>query len=138
MNGIFIAIDIGTLKSGWAASDLLCTVAIPMGCFKTKGDCREFHRFKAFVNSNHILGCVFGLPASQKCGLFYRHVSLAEDWLLKEFRHLKLGAIHFQDERFTSFNAKRMNKACDSVSASFILQEYLDLRQKSFIDAAKR
>lgn len=129
--GLFIAIDVGTFKNGWAASDLLCSVAIPMGCFRPKDDCREFHRFKAFVNNNHILGCVFGLPAAQKCGLFYQHVSLTENWLLHQFKHLKLGSIHFQDERFTSFNAKKRNKVCDSVSASFILQEYLDHKRKN-------
>ena len=137
--GLFVAIDIGTFKNGWAASDLLGSVAIPMGCFRLKDDCREFYRFKVFVNSNHILGCVFGLPAAQKRGLFYQHVSLTESWLLDKFKHLKLGSIHFQDERFTSFNAKKKNKVCDSVSASFILQEFLDYKRKmSHVTAAEK
>lgn len=137
--GQILAIDYGKARCGIAATDDFQIIASGLPTVDTKS---IFEFFKKYLGENNVDGLVVGLPTDLKGNL-----SEIEKDILKFIERFKNTfpevEIHRMDERFTSKMAsffisqsgkskkKREEKGLiDKVSATLILQNFLELKQK--------
>lgn len=137
--GQILAIDYGKARCGIAATDDFQIIASGLPTVDTKS---IFEFFKKYLGENNVDGLVVGLPTDLKGNL-----SEIEKDILKFIESFKNTfpevEIHRMDERFTSKMAsffisqsgkskkKREEKGLiDKVSATLILQNFLELKQR--------
>ncbi len=137
--GQILAIDYGKARCGIAATDDFQIIASGLPTVATKS---IFEFFKKYLGENIVDGLVVGLPTDLKGNL-----SEVEKEILKFIEKFKTTfpdvEIHRMDERFTSKMAsffisqsgkskkKREEKGLiDKVSATLILQNFLELKQR--------
>ncbi len=137
--GQILAIDYGKARCGIAATDDFQIIASGLPTVDTKS---IFEFFKKYLGENNVDGLVVGLPTDLKGNL-----SEIEKDILKFIERFKNTfpevEIHRMDERFTSKMAsffisqsgkskkKREEKGLiDKVSATLILQNFLELKQR--------
>ncbi|MGV8915288.1 MAG: Holliday junction resolvase RuvX [Kaistella sp.] len=137
--GQILAIDYGKARCGIAATDDFQIIASGLPTVDTKS---IFEFFKKYLGENNVDGLVVGLPTDLKGNL-----SEIEKDILKFIEKFKNTfpevEIHRMDERFTSKMAsffisqsgkskkKREEKGLiDKVSATLILQNFLEFKQK--------
>lgn len=137
--GQILAIDYGKARCGIAATDDFQIIASGLPTVATKS---IFEFFKKYLGENIVDGLVVGLPTDLKGNL-----SEVEKDILKFIEKFKTTfpdvEIHRMDERFTSKMAsffisqsgkskkKREEKGLiDKVSATLILQNFLELKQR--------
>ena len=133
--GRFIGIDVGTKRIGLARSDLLRTIASPIG---TYGRDEIFDEIRKLVEKEQVRGFVVGWPLTPK-GEEGKSTEMVNKFILqleKRFPNLKIVKV---DERYTSVKAvqsmveagvpkmkRRNRKRIDRAAAAIILQTYLD------------
>ena len=136
--GKFLAIDYGEKRIGFAISDEMNLIALPLIQFENKGTKNLLIEFKKYIQDDKIQGIVWGLPLSlsgEERPLTEKIRRIASE--LKEV--LKL-PIYFVDERFSSREVSRdlikradksrakRKKVLDKLAASKILQTFLERR----------
>ncbi len=132
----FLAIDYGTKRTGLAVCDAQETMAFPLTVIH--GQKNLIERIEQIVASEHIDAIVLGLPLNMdgSQGPQAQQV-LAFAERLKQ----RIGmAIHFQDERLSSFGAEeklqatglskaKQRQRLDAVAAAEILHAFLEERK---------
>ncbi len=136
--GRFLGVDVGSKRVGLARTDLLKTVANPIGTFSPEESIQEIERQ---INSEGpVIGIVVGWPLTSEgdptdaTGLVIDYINL----LKKKFKGIK---IYKMDERFTSRQAmnimvesgvpkmkRRQKGRLDQAAAALILQQFLEAR----------
>ncbi|MEX0648232.1 MAG: Holliday junction resolvase RuvX [Balneolaceae bacterium] len=136
--GRLLGVDVGSRRVGLARTDLLRTIANPIGTFPPED---SFHEIKKQVLSEGpVKGVVVGWPLTPQ-GSPTDATGLAADYikrLQKEYPDIE---IYKMDERFTSRQAmkimvdsgipkmKRQQKGrLDQAAAALILQQFLEAR----------
>ncbi len=133
-----IGIDVGTKRVGIAQTDLLKTIASPVGTFPPDDVLNELIRI---VEKSPVEGFVIGWPLDPR-----GDEGAATDMVIKFIAKLENQfpdiPIHKIDERFTSSKARqvmlesgiskkkrREKERVDRIAAALILQSYLDTNQ---------
>lgn len=130
-----IGIDVGTKRVGVAQTDLLKTIASPVGTFSPD---EAVIKISEIVKSNLVDKFVIGWPLTPK-GEEGSSTQMVEDFILilnRSFPDIPVTKI---DERFSSNRAReimieagvpkkkrRNKKKVDQIAAAVILQSYLD------------
>lgn len=130
-----IGIDVGSKRVGLARSDLLRTVANPVGTYPVQ---EVFHKLEELIQNERVKKFVVGWPLTPRGeeGEATEGVDLFINKLKTRFPHVEVVKV---DERYTSKEAvKVMIRAgrsqkertkrgrIDKAAASIILQKYLD------------
>ena len=135
-----MSIDYGDRRVGIALSDPSHTISYPSGFINKKNDNYLIDEIIKIIDQKQIEKIIIGLPLSMSG--FYseqtKKVICFKDFLVKELSNRKIVIdIDMIDERLSSVSAKNImiqqgiktghNKGrIDELSASIILQEYLD------------
>jgi putative Holliday junction resolvase len=127
-----LGLDIGDKKIGVAISDKLETISIPLTIIKNNENTR--YNLNKLIKENDIKIIVVGIPYTLKgtIGFQAKKVISFIDDILKNFGL----EIVYIDERFTSkisikvLGAKNRDGAVDKISASLILDDYLNRKSK--------
>ena len=133
-----MGIDFGMARIGIALSDDTKFLASPFQVYKRKGQEQDIEYFVSLIKEKQIDEIVCGLPMNMQ-GEEQKIAALTREFMqqLNEKIDVK---ITFEDERLSSVMAEEMLKQTerdckkrkeklDSVAASIILQDYLDLRR---------
>lgn len=137
-----LAIDYGTKRAGLAVTDPLQMIASPLDTIHPK-DLMEF--LKKYLEQEEVECFVLGWPKNldNSDTEMIQHVKGFQRKLLKEFPDKE---VHLVDERFTSkmaLNAmiaggskkkdrRQKTGNLDKVSATIILQSYMESKEKGF------
>jgi putative Holliday junction resolvase len=132
-----VALDIGTVRIGVAASDILEVIASAYTVYKRKNDKADVIAIADIVNSLQAGQVVIGLPLKMD-GSEGQSVEMAKNFG-EELSKLISVPIVYQDERLSTVSAQRVliesgmrrekrKDKVDSIAATFILQTYLDKR----------
>ena len=134
MNRI-LGIDFGDVRVGLAISDLTHTIASPFKTFTFKDDDDLLLKLSYLIKEKDITEIVVGLPLNMKGKITKQTLKVHEfiNLLKSSFSH----KIYLIDERLSSITAKKImqemniktghnKEKTDQISASIILQEYLD------------
>lgn len=131
-----IALDIGTVRIGIAASDIMEIIASPCNVYRrTKSISTDAKAISEIINNLSAGEVVIGLPLKLD-GTEGSSVAMAKDFG-EELKKLISIPIIYQDERLSTVSAERVliesgmrrekrKDKIDSVAATFILQTYLD------------
>lgn len=131
-----IALDIGTVRIGIAASDIMEIIASPCTVYRrTKSISADAKAISEIINNLSAGEVVIGLPLKLD-GTEGSSVAMAKDFG-EELKKLISIPIIYQDERLSTVSAERVliesgmrrekrKDKIDSVAATFILQTYLD------------
>lgn len=130
-----MAIDVGTKRIGVAQTDLLKTIASPVGTFSPDEIFKELHRI---VRESPVEKFVVGWPLTPN-GEEGTAVKMVQEFITKLEAELPNIPIIKVDESYTSNKAKdvmiksgmskkkRSQKECvDKIAAALILQQYLE------------
>ena len=132
-----VALDIGTVRIGVAASDILEVIASAYTVYKRKNDKADVIAIADIVNNLQAGQVVIGLPLKMD-GSEGQSVEMAKNFG-EELSKLISVPIVYQDERLSTVSAQRVliesgmrrekrKDKVDSIAATFILQTYLDKR----------
>jgi putative Holliday junction resolvase len=127
-----LGLDVGDKKIGVAISDKLETISIPLTVIKNNENTRD--NLNKLIKENDIKIIVVGIPYTLKgtIGFQAKKVISFIDDILKNFGL----EIVYIDERFTSkiskkvLGAKNRDGLVDKISASLILDDYLNRKSK--------
>ena len=127
-----LGLDVGDKKIGVAISDKLETISIPLTVIKNNENTRD--NLNKLIKENDIKIIVVGIPYTLKgtIGFQAKKVISFIDDVLKNFGL----EIVYIDERFTSkiskkvLGAKNRDGLVDKISASLILDDYLNRKSK--------
>lgn len=130
-----IALDWGEKRMGWAISDSTGTIVSKSGVYKRETEQKDIGHFKRIIQDNHIDELVLGLPRNMdgSLGKQAKNVFRFKEKLEEEVQI----PVNLFDERLTTKEAERIlleadmrrekrKKLIDGISASVILQGYLD------------
>lgn len=127
-----MALDVGDVRTGIAVSDPTKTIASPLGIFNAKKQ-NVIEEIERVVVEKNISTIVYGMPIKLNGSKGEQAVKV-EKFILK-LREYIPNSVNFisMDERFSSYSAKSAilqmggkKRALDSLSATIILQTYLD------------
>lgn len=134
-----IALDWGEKRIGWAISDSTATLVSKSGVYKRETKQKDIGHVKRIIQDNHIDELVLGLPRNMdgSLGKQAKNVFRFKEKLEEEVQI----PIKLFDERLTTKEAERIllqvdmrrekrKKLIDGISASVILQGYLDKSSK--------
>lgn len=136
--GRIIGIDVGTKRIGLARTDLLRTVANPVGTF---GPDEVIEKIRELVEKDTVLKFVVGWPLTPE-GNEGEATKMVEQFVQRLQKHFPEMEIDKIDERYTSKEAvhamieagvpkkKRSKKdRINRAAAAIILQKYLEMHQ---------
>lgn len=136
--GRILGIDYGTVRVGLAISDPSQRWVTPLDTYNRRNDAHDLKYFSDLCERESIVGIVIGLPI---------HSDGKESQKSREVRDYRLWLARctdapcvFQDERFTTAEAKRLlvdtglsfaqrKKRIDRLAAHLILEHYLESRR---------
>ncbi|MFO1065121.1 MAG: Holliday junction resolvase RuvX [Pirellulales bacterium] len=136
--GRILGIDYGTVRVGLAISDPSQRWVTPLDTYNRRNDAHDLKYFSDLCERESIVGIVIGLPI---------HSDGKESQKSREVRDFRLWLARctdapcvFQDERFTTAEAKRLlvdtglsfaqrKKRIDRLAAHLILEHYLESRR---------
>lgn len=134
--GRLIGIDVGTKWIGLARTDLLRTVANPIGTFS---QAEVFDELRSLVETDHVKKFVVGWPLTPK-GNEGKATKMVEKFITKLSQLFPDIEVVKIDERYTSKEAvaamieagvpkmkRRKTNRINRAAAAIILQKYLDL-----------
>ncbi|MAR29339.1 MAG: Holliday junction resolvase RuvX [Candidatus Marinimicrobia bacterium] len=138
--GRIMSIDYGEKRVGIALSDPLHTISYPLCVINKKNENQLVDEIIKIINDKLVEKIIIGLPLSMSGSYSEqtKKVIIFKDFLIKELSDRNLNIdIDTIDERLSSVSAKNImiqqgvktghNKGrIDELSASIILQEYLD------------
>jgi putative holliday junction resolvase len=135
--GVWLGIDVGSVRVGIAKSDALAQLASPLATLRrdTKTD-RDIDKVAELVIEHEVVGVAVGLPKT----LANREelaAALARDYASKLHARISPTRIVFVDERLTTVTASRtlsrrgirgraQRAVIDQAAAVVILQQWLD------------
>lgn len=133
--GRIIGIDVGTKWVGLARTDLLRTVANPIGTYHVD---QVFEELTRLIENERVMKLVVGWPLTPE-GLEGRAIKMVERFLTKLRLHFPDIEIDKIDERYTSKEAvaamveagvpkmkRRESDRVNRAAAAIILQKYLE------------
>ena len=133
-----IGIDVGKKRCGLAQTDLLKTIASPVGTFSPDEIISEISRI---VEKSPVEGFVVGWPLTAD-GREGSATNMAQEFINRLSNLFPTIPVTKVDERYTSSNAKevmvkigipkkkrRQKERVDRIAAALILQSYLDSQQ---------
>lgn len=139
--GRILAIDFGRKRTGLAVTDPMKIIASPLTTVAT-GDLMKY--LKDYISQNDVELIVMGHPR-QMNGQMSESFKYIEPFVARMKKEMPMMEVVYQDERFTSklaFSAMleggvkksdRRDKAMvDRISASIILQSYLENQNNKF------
>jgi len=135
-----LGIDFGSRRVGLALSDVTRTIAFPFKFISYKSLPELLNNLKEIIAESEVSELVVGYPIGMK-GQMTQQTEEVEKFIKHLRKHLNIKVIPV-DERLTSVQSSRIlqeqgikssrNKgAVDMVSASLILQSFLDTNQKN-------
>lgn len=130
-----VALDIGTVRIGVAASDILEVIASAYTVYKRKNEKADVKAIADIINDLQAGEVVIGLPLKMD-GSEGQSVEMAKSFG-EQLSELISVPIVYQDERLSTVSAQRIliesgmrrekrKDKVDSLAATFILQTYLD------------
>ncbi len=131
-----IALDIGTVRIGIAASDIMEIIASPCTVYRrTKSLAADVKAVSEIINNLCAGEIVIGLPLKLD-GTEGSSVAMAKEFGTELEKFVNIPVV-YQDERLSTVSAERVliesgmrrekrKDKIDSVAATFILQTYLD------------
>ena len=134
-----MALDYGEVRIGIAFSDLLNIIANGYESYTRKGLQADLEYLSGLAKSHEVDEIILGLPINMDGTEGERVIATREfGEKLGEYCHLP---IKYIDERLTSVSAEKLlieadvrrenrKKVIDKISATIILQNYLDLNSK--------
>lgn len=133
-----MGIDFGLARIGIAFSDDTKFLASPYVTYKRKEMEQDLNYFVTLINEKKVDEIVCGLPMNMQ-GEEQEIAKKTREFMAKLQEKIKI-SVQFVDERLSSVLAEEMlreterdwkkrKEKLDSVSASIILQDYLDLRR---------
>lgn len=133
-----MGIDFGMARIGIALSDDTKFLASPFLVYKRKGQEQDIEYFVNLIKEKNVDEIICGLPMNMQ-GEEQKIAALTREFMQELSKHISIN-ITFEDERLSSVMAEEMLKQTekdwkkrkeklDSVAASIILQDYLDLRR---------
>ena len=134
-----MGIDFGLARIGIAFSDETKFLASPYLTYHRKRDARDIDYFIELIKRERVDEIVCGLPMNMQ-GEEQEIARLTREFMAELNQHIDIPVV-FVDERLSSSMAedllreterdwKKRKEKLDSVSASIILQDYLDFRPK--------
>ena len=134
-----MGIDFGLKRIGIALSDATKFLASPFSTYHRKDEEADINYFVDLIDKEKLDEIVCGLPLNMQ-GEEQKIAHLTREFMAK-IAEIKPIKISFVDERLSSLMAeellkqtekdwKKRKEKLDSVSASIILQEYLDKERK--------
>ena len=137
MSGIWLGIDVGTVRVGVAKSDRGGTLASPLVTLTRRpGSAADLEELAALVVEHEVIGIVIGLPRTL-AGREGPSAEMARTYGYELAVRIGPIPIEFADERLTTVTAERRLSArgvrgsakravIDQVAAVVILQQWLD------------
>jgi len=134
------ALDIGDVRIGVAASDLLGLIASPVEVIDRR-KINPVERIKKIVEEGNSKTLVYGIPKSLD-GSEKRQAEKVREFIIELKKEINNVEFIEMDERystvsadnmlkeFTKKNAKEKRKVVDKVAATIILQTYLDMKNR--------
>ncbi len=133
-----MGIDFGLARIGIALSDDTKFLASPYVVYKRKNEEQDISYLCDLIKTKNVDEIVCGLPMNMQ-GEEQKIASLTREFMQKVAENTNV-KICFEDERLSSVMAedmlkqtekdwKKRKEKLDSVAASIILQDYLDLRR---------
>ena len=130
-----VALDIGTVRIGVAASDILEVIASAYTVYRRKNEKADVKAIADIINDLQAGEVVIGLPLKMD-GSEGQSVEMAKSFG-EQLSELISVPIVYQDERLSTVSAQRIliesgmrrekrKDKVDSLAATFILQTYLD------------
>lgn len=145
--GRLVGIDVGTKWIGLARTDLLRTVANPIGTYHTK---EVFGKLEELVEEDQVEKFVVGWPLTPG-GYEGEAIDMVEDFLIKlkaKFPDMEIAKI---DERYTTKEAiramveagvpkmkRRKSDRINQAAAAIILQKYIELMKSNNVRITDR
>lgn len=136
--GRIIGIDVGTKHVGLARTDLLRTIANPIGTYSPD---EAFRKLEELVPAERVVKFVVGWPLTPSGGEG-RATKMVERFLTRLNRIFPDVEVELIDERYTSKEAvqvmveagvpkmkRRQSDRINRAAAAIILQKYLDLEE---------
>jgi putative Holliday junction resolvase len=132
-----LGLDVGDVRIGVSISDPTATISRSL-CILDSRKSDVFNELSRIIKDNHIITVVYGIPISLD-GTKKRQVEKVEMFIDKLKKTINIKDLNFVsvDERFTTISAsnilnetKSKREYLDDVSASLILQTYLNLKSR--------
>lgn len=133
-----LALDLGDARIGTALSDPLGLTAQPLETVRSRGAKNDLRRIAELVDQHGVSAVVIGLPLHLS-GAEGARAEQARSWARRLAGRLPAVEVTLWDERLTSVEAERVMRAADvsrerrrrnidNLSATLILQSYLDAK----------
>lgn len=144
---VIVALDVGSVRIGVAASDELEQIASPRGTIRRTSNAAALEAIARVVVEAHAGLVVVGLPVSFDNQL---HTQARAVLAFGEKLRRRLAVpLVYADETLSSVRAEeamraaglrpdRIRERIDAAAAAMILQEYLDTRREIDVDAQRR
>lgn len=140
VSGVWIAVDVGTVRVGVARSDPRGVLAVPLTTLsRSVGDDRDVVELTALVAEYEAVGVIVGLPRTLK-GREGAAAELARDYGSRLAGRIAPVPVEYVDERLTTVSAQRKlhqggvrgpagRAVIDQAAAVELLQYWLDRRR---------
>ena len=134
----YIAFDIGDKRIGVACSDPLGTMALPLETYYRKNFNKDLEYLANLAKSKYVDVIVCGLPLNFD-GSESEQTLKTKSFVEELKKHTQIPIV-FQDERFTTLEARRLlleadmrrsdrKDVIDKVAASYILETYMQTQK---------
>jgi putative Holliday junction resolvase len=140
VSGVWIAVDVGTVRVGVARSDPRGVLAVPLTTLsRTVSDDRDITQLAALVAEYEAVGVIVGLPRTL-AGREGSAAQLARDYGSRLAALIRPVPVEYVDERLTTVSAQRKlhdggvrgpagRAVIDQAAAVELLQYWLDRRR---------
>ena len=145
--GRLVGIDVGTKWVGLARTDLLRTVANPIGTYSVDD---VFERLEELVENERVDKIVVGWPLTPE-GEEGRAIRMVRDFMVEFRKHFPDMEVEKVDERYTSKEAvramveagvpkmkRRQSDRVNQAAAAIILQKYIELQKSDNVRITDR
>lgn len=134
----YIAFDIGDKRIGVACSDPFCSMALPLETYYRKNFNKDLEYLANLAKSRYADVIVCGLPLNFD-GSESEQTLKTKSFVEELKKHTQIPIV-FQDERFTTLEARRLlleadvkradrKTVIDKVAASYILETYMQTQK---------
>jgi putative Holliday junction resolvase len=138
--GVWIAVDVGTVRVGVARSDPRGVLAVPVATLlRSVGDDRDIAELAGLVAEHEAVGVIVGLPTTL-AGREGKAAQAARDYGARLAARIAPVQVEYVDERLTTVSAQRKlhhggvrgaagRAVIDQAAAVELLQHWLDCRR---------
>ena len=138
MTGVWLGVDVGSVRVGVARSDPGGVLAVPLATLaRDATDNRDIHELSALVREYEVVGVVVGLPRTLR-GREGAAAAMARDYGALLTQAIRPVPVEYVDERLTTVSAQRKltqggvrgsrakRAVIDQAAAVELLQHWLD------------